>query len=127
MQGTYRVHVESLQVIRVCVIRLLRTARIQCARNLKELLLEVRVEPTWRYSKGPVCAMSRPPIRNLVRLNLRPPQLHTQCDRELTPYLTHLSQERDEIFRTPPRVLVHGLPVVVVRGRRAHVYHDCQG
>lgn len=66
--------------------------------------------------------MSGPPIWNLVRLDLQ--QLSSRPSGKA--YLTHLPQERDEVLRSPPGILVHSLPVVVIRGRRAHVNHDFQ-
>ncbi len=123
-RNTHRVHIDRFQIIRVRVIRLLRTVRIECARSLKELLLEVRGKPTSRDRKRTVCAVSRPPTRDLVRLDLQ--SFNFRPSAALTPYLTHLFQKRDEVLRAPPGILVHRLPVVIVRGRRAHVYHDCQ-
>lgn len=61
---------------------------------------------------------------NMVHLDLRCFDLRPS--RSLTLSLTHLSQKRDEVLRSPPRILVHGLPVVIVRSRRARVHHDCE-
>ncbi|SRR6266702_6249649 len=46
LKDPHRVHVDRFQVIQVRVTRLLRTIGIECARNLKELLSEVREKPT---------------------------------------------------------------------------------
>src|SRR5579863_1168689 len=40
-------------------------------------------------------------------------------------HLTNLSEERNELVRTPPRILVYRLPVIIVRGARAGVHHVC--
>jgi hypothetical protein len=70
-RNTNRIHVDSFQVIRICVVRLLSTVRIKYACDLKELFLDVGVEPSWRDCKGAVCAVSRPSVRNTVRLDLQ--------------------------------------------------------
>jgi hypothetical protein len=38
--------------------------------------------------------------------------------------VTYLPEQRDQLIRTPPVVLMHRLPVIVVRGRRTRVHHD---
>jgi hypothetical protein len=97
---------------------------IECAANLKELLREVREKPTWRDHEWTVRAVSNPPTRNIVCLDLR--SLSCVPSGALTLSLTHLSQERDEVPRAPPGIIVHPLPVVIVRGRRARVHHNYQ-
>ena len=94
---------------------------IECARNLKELLPEVRGKPTWRNREGAIRAVSRPPTRNIVPLDLR--LLNRIPSGVLTFSVTHLSQERDKVLRTPPWILVYRLPVVIIRGRRARIHH----
>ena len=46
-KDTHRIYVDRLQIIRIRVIRLLCVVGIECARNLKELLCEVRKTPSW--------------------------------------------------------------------------------
>ena len=45
-KDTHRVYIYCFQIICIRVIRLLRTVGIECARNLKELLPEVREKST---------------------------------------------------------------------------------
>jgi hypothetical protein len=80
---THRVHVDRFQIIRVRVIRLRRTVGIKCARHFKELLLKVRRKTTCRDCKGTVCAVSRPPTRSLIPLNLH--SLRFRPNEQLTP------------------------------------------
>ena len=124
LKNTHHIHIDRFQIIQIRIIRLLRTVWIECARNLKELLPEVREKPSWRDPKGTVSAMSRPPTRNLVCLDLQ--SLKLRLSIELMSFPTYLSQEGDQILRTPPWILVYHLPVIIVRGRWARVHHDCQ-
>ena len=72
-RNTHRVHVDRFQIVRVRIIRLLRTVGIECARNLKELLGDVREKSTLRDRKRTVAAVGRTPARNVVRLDLQSP------------------------------------------------------
>ena len=47
LKNAHPIHVYRFQIIQIRVIRLLRTVRIECARNAKELLPEVREKPAW--------------------------------------------------------------------------------
>ena len=67
--------------------------------------------------------MGRPPTRNLVRLDLRPLYFRPRIALKL---LIHLSQQRDEVLRAPPGILIDRLPVVIVRGRWTRIHHDCR-
>ena len=122
IKNTHRVDIDRFQIIRICVVRLLPVVRIECARNLKELLPEVREKLTRRDRKGTVRAMSRPPTRNIVPLDLQ--SLNWILSGALTLSNTHLSQERDKVLGAPPWIMVHLLPVVIVRGRRSGVHHN---
>src|SRR6266702_1361343 len=82
-RDSYRVHVDRFQIIRVRVIRLLRTVPIECTRNLKELPSEVREKPPWRDRKRTVCAVSRPPT-GTSRPTIS--QFQTQWSTNLLPY-----------------------------------------
>jgi hypothetical protein len=93
---THRVYIDCFQIVRIYVIRLLCTVGVECARNLKELPSEVREKPPRGYPKGSVCAVSRSPIRDLIRLDLR--SLNCRPNTTLTLSLTHLSQEGDEVL-----------------------------
>jgi hypothetical protein len=96
VRKTNRIYVDCFQMIRIYVIRLLCTVGVERARNLKELPSDVRKKSPRRDPKGSVCAVSRSPIRDLVRLDLR--SLNCRPNAALTLSLTHLSQERDEVL-----------------------------
>jgi hypothetical protein len=70
LKNTHRTHIDSFQIIQIRIFRIFCIVRIEFARNLYELIPEVRDEPTRRDYKWTVCAMSRPPSWNLIRLDL---------------------------------------------------------
>jgi hypothetical protein len=69
-KSTHCAHIDRFQIIQVRIFRLFGIVRIEFARNLDELIPEVREEPTRRDYKWTICSMSRPPSWNLVRLDL---------------------------------------------------------
>lgn len=88
-KNTHRAHVDRFQIIQVSIIRLFGVVWIELACNLDELLPEVREKPSRRDYKWTICAMSGPPSRNLVRLDLLTLNRRASGARTL---LTHLFQ-----------------------------------
>ena len=102
----------------VRIIRLFRIVRIELARNLDELLPEIREKPSQRDYKWATWAMSRPSSRNLVRLDLLTHNRRANGT-DKTPSYAPFSTTESGAF------LVHSLPVIVIRGSRARVHHNC--